>query len=104
MESCFSSNEPKIKIIDVTSEGSSFDYLRPNGTITYSIDKTYNTPLIEFDFDGWFESSVLLWPKNNVQDQIFYCSKEHLHLRQVFLLFHLKVEFLILYFSLRTDC
>ena len=48
MESCFSSNEPKIKIIGVTSEGSSFDYLRPNGTITYSIDRTYNTPLIEF--------------------------------------------------------
>ena len=48
MESCFSSNEPKIKIIDVTSEGSSFDYLRPNGTITYSIYRTYNTPLIEF--------------------------------------------------------
>ena len=48
MESCFSSNEPKIKIIDVTSEGSSFDYLRPNGTITYPIYRTYNTPLIEF--------------------------------------------------------
>ena len=52
MESCFSSNEPKIKIIDVTPEGSSFDYSRPNGTITYLIDRTYNIPLIELDFDG----------------------------------------------------
>ena len=64
MGCCFSSNEPKIKIIDVTPEGSSFDYLTPNGTITYSIDRTYNIPLIELDFDGWFERSICLWPKN----------------------------------------
>ena len=34
MGCCFSYNEPKIKIIDVTPEGSSFDYLRLNGIIT----------------------------------------------------------------------
>ena len=65
MGCCFSSNEPKIKIIDVTPEGSSFDYSRPNGTITYLIDRTYNIPLIELDFGGWFERSICLWPKNN---------------------------------------
>ena len=48
----FSSNEPRIKIIDVTPEESSFDYLRLNGIITYLIDRTYNIPLIELDFDG----------------------------------------------------
>ena len=43
-----------------TSKGEHFNYLRPKGTITYSIDRTYNIPLIEVDFDVWFESSVCL--------------------------------------------
>ena len=42
-----------------------FDYLRPKGTITYSINTTYNIPWIEINFDGWFESSVHFLPKNN---------------------------------------
>ena len=65
MGCCFSCYEPRIKIIDKTPEGENFDYLRPKGTITYTIDKTYNIPLIELYFDGWFESGVHLWPKNN---------------------------------------
>ena len=65
-----------MNIIDETPEGKNFYYLRPKGTITYTVDRTYNVPLIELNFDGWFENS----------DQTF--------------LFHLKVEFLTLYFSL----
>ena len=65
MGCCFSCNEPRIKIIDKAPEGENFDYLRQRGTITYKIDRTYNTPLIEIYFDGWFESSIRLWPKNN---------------------------------------
>ena len=65
MGCCFSSNEPRIKIIDVTPEESSFDYLRLNGIITYLIDRTYNIPLIELDFDEWFERSICLWAKND---------------------------------------
>ena len=58
-------NEPKIKIIDETPEAENLNYLRPEGTITYSIDRTYNIPLIEINFDGWFKSSVRLWLKSN---------------------------------------
>ena len=60
MSCCFSRNKPKIKIMYETSKGEHFNYLRPKGTITYSIDRTYNIPLIEVDFDVWFESSVCL--------------------------------------------
>ena len=65
MVCCFSCNEPRIKIIDETPEGVNFDYLRPKGTITYTIGRTHNTPLIELYFDGWFESSDRLWEKNH---------------------------------------
>ena len=71
MGCCFSYDEPRIEIIDETPEGKDFDYLRPKGTITYSIDSTYNIPLIEINFDGWFESCVGLWPKNNTMRSNF---------------------------------
>ena len=73
MGRCFSFNRPKINIIDETPEGKNFDYLRPRGTITYTIDRTYNVPLIQFNFDGWFESSACLWPKIIKQDRISCC-------------------------------
>ena len=53
MGCCFSFNKPKINIIDETPEGKNFNYSRPKGTITDTIDRTYNVPLIEFNFDGW---------------------------------------------------
>ena len=65
MGSCFSSNEPRIKIIDEIPLGENFEYLRPKGTFTYTIDRTYDIPLIEIQFDVWFKSSVRLWPENN---------------------------------------
>ena len=67
MGCCFSCNEPRIKIIDETPEEENFDYLRPKGSITYAIDRTYNIPLIKLYFDGWFESSVRLWPKKKIK-------------------------------------
>ena len=73
MGCCFSFNKPKINIIDEAPEGKNFDYLRPKGTITYTIDRTYNVPLIQFNFDGWFESSVRLWPKIIKQGRISCC-------------------------------
>ena len=65
MDCCFSSNKPRIKILDETTQGKNFDYLRPEGTITYTIDRTYNIHLNEIQFDGWFESSIHLWPKDS---------------------------------------
>ena len=52
MGCCFSSYKPRIKILDETTEGKNFDYLRPEGTITYTIDRTYNIHLNEIQFDG----------------------------------------------------
>ena len=51
--SFFNTTKPKIKIIDETSKGREFDYVRPEGKITYSIDSTYDVPKIEIAFDGW---------------------------------------------------
>ena len=65
MSCCFSCNEPSIKIIGQTPEEENFDYLRPKGKTTYTIDRTYNISLTELYFEGWFESSVHLWPKDN---------------------------------------
>ena len=61
MSCCFSRNKPKIKIMDETPKGEHFNYLRSKGTITYSIDRTCNIPLIEVDFDVWFDRSVCLF-------------------------------------------
>ena len=55
--------EPKITIIDEILKGTEYDYLRPKGTITCSIDKIYDVPRIELAFDGWYVNSVRLRPK-----------------------------------------
>ena len=65
MGCCFSCNEPRIEITDGTPEGETFNYLRPKGATTYSIDCIYHIPLIEINFDGLSESSVCFRPKNN---------------------------------------
>ena len=63
MGSCFS-KDSKIKIIDQIPLGDDFNYLRPKGYINYMVDTKYNLPLIEINFDGWFETSVRLWPES----------------------------------------
>ena len=65
MGGCFSCNKPNVEIIDSTPWGKRFDYLRPNGTITYTIDRMYDVPEIEINFDGWYKASARLWPKSN---------------------------------------
>ena len=39
-------------------------YLRSAGTITYTVDRMYDVPEIEINFDGWYRASVCLWPKS----------------------------------------
>ena len=65
MGSCFSFNRSDIEIIDETPMGKQFDYLRPEGTITYTVNRMYDVPKIEINFDGLYEASVCLWPKSN---------------------------------------
>ena len=67
----FSNNEPKIKLFDVTPPGDDFEYLRPKGTITFSIDRKYNILLVDIRFDGWYENNVRLWPKHTEQREHF---------------------------------
>ena len=64
MNECFSCNEPNVEIINYTPKGKRFGYLRPNGTITYTIDRMYDVPEIEIHFDGWYKANVRLWPKS----------------------------------------
>ena len=64
-------NESKIKIFDCTPPGDDFDYLRPQGTITLSINRKYNIPLVDIRSDGWYENSVRLWPKHTEQRDYF---------------------------------
>ena len=37
----FGNNKPRIEIIDQIPKGNEFDYLRPEGIITYSFDTNY---------------------------------------------------------------
>ena len=62
------SDESKIKIIDCTSSSAAFGYLRPNGTISFSVDGKYNVPVVNISFEGWYEKSVRrLWPNHTEQ-------------------------------------
>ena len=68
----FSTNKkPNIKIFDLTPPGDDFNYLRPEGTITLSIDRKYQVPLIDISFDGCYENSVRLWTKHTEQREHF---------------------------------
>ena len=41
------------KLESVTAHLHDFEYLRPKGTITLSIDRKYNIPIIDIRFDDW---------------------------------------------------
>ena len=47
-------------------KGREYNYLRPEGTIMYSIDRMYDAPETEIDFNGWYESTVRFWAKNSI--------------------------------------
>ena len=92
-----SSYEPKIKIIDCTPPGAAFDYVRPNGTISFSVDRKYNAPVVDIRFEGWYENCVRLWSYHTEQENIFY-SLRGLHCRLPVLV--LTIVVMILSFSL----
>ena len=66
-----SSDEPKIKIIDSRPPGAAFDYLRPNSTISFSVDRKYNIPVVDIRFERWYENSMRLWPYHTEQREHF---------------------------------
>ena len=71
MGCCFSSNEPRIKIFDQTPACENYSYLRPEETITFSLDRKYNIAVVDIQFHGWFKNSVRLWPKDTRQSEFF---------------------------------
>ena len=40
------------------------DHCRPNGKIILSMDRKYNAPVFDLEFNGWNEKSVRIWPKH----------------------------------------
>ena len=69
---CFSVNECRIKIIDLTAPCKNYSYLRPKGTITFTVDRKY-VILVDIQLDGWFKNTFHLWPKETKQRE-FFCS------------------------------
>ena len=54
MGSCFSFlNKPNVEIIDEAPKGKQFDHLRPEGVITYTVDRMYDVPEVKINCDGW---------------------------------------------------
>ena len=47
------------------AKGSEYNYLRPEGIIIYSLDRMYDVPDKEIDFNGWYKRTARLWPKNS---------------------------------------
>ena len=39
--------------------------MKPEGTITYTVDRTYDVSEIQINDDGWYKVSVRLWPISN---------------------------------------
>ena len=64
MGGCFSFNRSNVEIVNYTPKGKLFGYLRPNGTITHTIDRTYDVSEIEINLDGWYKGSFWLWQKS----------------------------------------
>ena len=68
---CTRSDKSKIKVIDLTPPSAEFDHLRASDTITFSVDEKYNIPILEIDFEGWYEISMCLWPYQNEHRENF---------------------------------
>ena len=52
MGGCFSFNRSNVEIVNYTPKGKLCGYLRPNGRITHTIDRTYDVSEIEINLDG----------------------------------------------------
>ena len=79
---CFSLNEPRTNIFDQTLARE--NYLRPEGTIRFSVDRKYNVPVVDIQFDGWFENSIRLWLKDTRQRDSFWLLERTPFRHQVF--------------------
>lgn len=58
------SNKPNVKTHDCIPPSNEFDYLKSQRTVTFSLDRKYNIPIVDIRFDSWYEKSVRIWPKH----------------------------------------
>ena len=68
---CTRNDESKIEIVDLTPPSAEFDCLRPNGTISFSVDRKYSIPIVNIKFEELYENSVHLWPYHTEQREHF---------------------------------
>ena len=78
MGGCFSfeqksNNIAQIKIIDNIQKGKRFDYLRPRREIILTMDRVYNVPMLNINFEDWYVISVRLCPKSEKARHCFQC-------------------------------
>ena len=99
MGGCFSFNRPSIEIIDEMPKGKQFDYLRSKGKITYTVNRMYDVPEIEINFNGWYRASVRLWQKSTKMSSNFLDLQRTPLPSPNFLLLHLTIVVLIQYFG-----
>ena len=64
MGGCFSCTGPNIEMVGETPKVKQFDYLRPKGTITYTVIRMYDVLEVEINFNNWHKAIVHLWPKS----------------------------------------
>ena len=72
---CSRGDKTKIKIINLTPSSADLHYLRPGGTITFIVDEKYNIPILEIDFEGWYEINMCLWPYQTKHRKFFAASR-----------------------------
>lgn len=100
----FSSDEPKIKIVDCTPPGDEFNCLRPQGTIMLSIDIKYSISLIDITILPEMTGMKIVFvfgPSILNRESIFCCLKELLCRHLVLVRCCLTTMVLILLFSLK---
>ena len=56
MGCCFSLNELRLKIIDLTALCENYSYLRPKGTITFTVDRKYVKNMLKKCYPCWYST------------------------------------------------
>ena len=81
---CSKSDEPKINIFARTLAVDDLEYLWPHGTITLSIDRKYNIPIVHIRFDDW-EKIVFVFGQSILNRDTIFNYLIELHCRPLVL-------------------
>ena len=64
-------DESATDVLDYTTQGSQYEYLRPRGQIIVQIDEKFKVPVLILDFEGCATKYVRLWPYSSLQKSQF---------------------------------